>query len=267
MERARLKNLIILILVLVNGFLLTSLLLRQRVRQASHQRAVEELVQLFSEDGIALSADKVPRNLPPAVRRLSRSTQEDQALAAALLGDSLTVSDAGGGIYLYTAENGQASFRANGVFDISGSLGDDADAVCRSFCRDYGYQGLTFSLADGSGTAVASQYCDGYPVTNCTVTFRIENGRLISAEGTHLPASYTDIDTAPMTAVTALSRFLSARRESGAVVSAVNRVYLCYQLQSTAAEPMSLVPVWCIVTDTAYYYVNCSAGTVAHSGT
>ena len=29
------------------------------------------------------------------------------------------------------------------------------------------------------------------------------------------------------------------------------------------ATPMALVPAWCIVTDTASYYVNCYTGTVS----
>ena len=68
-----------------------------------------------------------------------------------------------------------------------------------------------------------------------------------------------------MSAVTALTKFLNARRDSGAVVSAVTEVYLCYELQSTAAAPMSLVPAWCVVTDTGNYYVNCLTEAVTRS--
>ena len=38
---------------------------------------------------------------------------------------------------------------------------------------------------------------------------------------------------------------------------------LCYELQSSAAAPMSLTPVWHIVTDTVGYYVNCATGAVS----
>ena len=53
------------------------------------------------------------------------------------------------------------------------------------------------------------------------------------------------------------------RRETGAVASSVAEMYLCYELQSSTAAPMSLVPAWCIVTDTVNYYVNCASGAVS----
>ena len=47
------------------------------------------------------------------------------------------------------------------------------------------------------------------------------------------------------------------------MVTAVTDLYLCYELQSTTATPMALVPAWCIVTDTSNYYVNCYTGSVS----
>ena len=48
-------------------------------------------------------------------------------------------------------------------------------------------------------------------------------------------------------------------------MSSVSKVYLCYELQSSTANPMLLTPSWCIVTDTANFYVNCLTGAVSHS--
>ena len=50
---------------------------------------------------------------------------------------------------------------------------------------------------------------------------------------------------------------------SGAVVTEVTDLYLCYELQSTTATPMALVPAWCIATDTQNYYVNSYTGNVS----
>ena len=51
------------------------------------------------------------------------------------------------------------------------------------------------------------------------------------------------------------------RRERQAAVSSITEISSCYELQS-AASSMSLVPAWCIVTDTGEYYVNCISGAV-----
>ena len=51
--------------------------------------------------------------------------------------------------------------------------------------------------------------------------------------------------------------------KAGAVVTSVTDMYLCYELQSTSTAPMVLAPAWCVVTDTAKYYVNCFTGAVS----
>ena len=65
-----------------------------------------------------------------------------------------------------------------------------------------------------------------------------------------------------LSALDALNAFLGTV-QSGAVVTAVTDLYLCYELQSTTATPMALVPAWCVSTDTADYYVSCYTGAVS----
>jgi hypothetical protein len=262
LERSRLKNIIILILALVNVFLLVSLASRRQAQRDAHQRTVQEITALFAADEVSLDMADLPEDLPPAGRRLSRSTQEEGSLMTFLLGSGAAASDAGGGIYTYTGPGGSGSFRSNGAFSASGSLGDDGASACRGFCSAYGYRSLHYS-SDGD-TASATKYCGGYPVVGCTVTFHLSDGRLTAAEGTYLPESYSAGENTPMTAATALVKFLAARRETGAVVSSVSGMYLCYQLVSSAAEPMALVSAWAIITDTVNYYVNCSTGAVTY---
>ena len=48
MDRYQLKNVIILILLLVNGFLLGSMAYRGTAARAARDRSVEQLVELFS---------------------------------------------------------------------------------------------------------------------------------------------------------------------------------------------------------------------------
>lgn len=265
MERSRLKNIIILILVLVNAALLFSLGFRRTESLNSRSRTTEELTELFAREGISLRA-KLPADTPPAGKTLERSIDRDRALAAAALGDELTVSDEGGGIYTCFGSSGQAYFHANGSFSISGTLAaDNPEAFCRKFCKAGGYQDFTYSVSGGSGSGSAVQYFEGYPVVDAAVGFRVENGVLVSISGTHLPSTFLSSgDRSSMTSATALTRFLVSRRESGTVVSEVSDVYLCYELQSTTAAPMTLSPAWCIVTDTFNYYVNCLTGGVTH---
>lgn len=269
MERYRLKNIIIIILALVNLFLLGSLMVRRTSEQAARQGVEEQLVELFASDGMLLDESAITHEAPPALLSMSRDTAREQAAAQVFLGRSVDRHDQGGGIYAYAGENGAAVFRENGGFEMAGTLAaEDAEKACRMFCEEFSYDEPVFLLDEhGTGTAAAACLYDGRTVLGCEVSFSFENGTLRAVSGTLLPETGADASAGQklLTGVAALTAFQNMRRETGAVVSAVTEMYPCYRLQSSTTMPMSLVPVWCIVTDTSIYYVNCSTGAVTTS--
>ena len=263
LERTRLKNIIIFILLLLNMFLLGTLLLRHYSAESARLQVAREVAELFAADGIALSADTVPSDSAPAVRTPVRSTEEDLRLAIWLLGDDLTPRDEGGGIYTCRGSAGEALFRSSGGFEVRLISGkDNPSETIRRFCRDFGYaEPMLTDLV--SGTVESVQQINGCPVVDAVVTFRLEDGLLTGVSGIHLPSNGAESEDETFSAATALTLFLRSRRDSGAVVSAVTDVYPCYRLQTTSASPMTLSPAWGIVTDTGTYYVNCLTGTVS----
>ena len=267
MQSARLKNIIIIILALVNLFLIGSLAARQRAQQDAQKRLQEQLVALFAADAVTLPVDAISFQQPPVGGTLVRDVELDRAMASYLLGENLTYSDQGGGIYAYESDRGAAIFRSNGSFDAT-VLGfaqpNDAAILADNLCKTYGYRNHVsdnLSQTEFTGTAVRS--FNGYPVNGCTLSFHYLDG-VLSVSGTVLPDSLAISGSAvePLSATSALTAFLTARRESGAVVSAVEHMYPCYELQSTAASAMTLTPSWCIGTDSGSYYVNCYSGIV-----
>ena len=269
MESSRLKNIIILILLLVNAFLLASLASRKMSQANTQRHTAEQLTELFASAGVTLDPDIISTSSVPPTLSLTRSSDEDREVAAFFLGDALIQSDDAGDSQAYDSSFGTGSgiFRANGSFDlvISGSLQKDSEELCDDFCRRFDYEITSTSLESGTGTITLMQEYNGYPVSDCTVTLYFEQNTLQTVSGSHLPKAHTEVEGGePLSASAALTRFLEARRESGAVFSSVTDMYPCYDLQSTASAPMTLVPAWCIVTDTVNYYVNCSTGTVTH---
>ena len=100
---------------------------------------------------------------------------------------------------------------------------------------------------------------------NCAISFSWDGGTL-SVSGTFLPDTLTPAaGEDSLSAVSALTAFLGAHRELGAVASSITGMYPCYEAQTTSAAVMALVPAWCIQTDIGLYYVNCYTGTVTHS--
>lgn len=268
MDRCLLKNIIIIILTLANLFLLGSLGLRQTAALSARERTEEQLVSLFAADGIDLDQDLISWRTPPASLSLTRDPVREREAAVFLLGESTVLSSEDGGASRYTAPRGAAQFRPNGGFDAAGSLSGETGGLelCRSFCRRFSYGEPVFTLdEEGSGSGSAAFHLGKLPVYNCTVTFTLDRGSLLTVSGTLLPLEGTAVeeDRTPLSASAALTAFQQVRRESYAVVSAVTDLSLCYELQSAAASSTaSLLPAWRITTDTGEYYVNCITGAV-----
>lgn len=264
MERFRLKNIIILILVLLNAFLLFSLAQRRASERDAFRRTAEQLSALFQEDGMTLEPGAISQALPPDGVSLTRDTALEEQAAAFLLGDGPASSDQGGGIFHYAGAAGEALFRSSGGFEAAGTLAEgDVEDVCRDFCRAFSYDVPDIRLdEEGSGVFTAQGVYNKLPVFNCAVTFTVEQGVLTAVSGTLLPKTGTAVSgEAPLSAAGALLAFQQMRRESAAVASTVTDARLCYELQ-TAGTAMSLAPAWQIVTDTEDYYVNCLTGAV-----
>lgn len=269
MDRFRLKNIIILILLLLNGFLLFSLAQRRAAERDAFRRTAEQLVALFQEDGMTLDPEAISQDAPPESVTLARDTTLEEQAAAFLLGEALSSSDQGGGIYHYAGAAGEALFRSSGGFEASGTLaeGDGVPDFCLDFCRAFSFAPPSIRLdEEGSGVFTAAAVYDKLPVVNCAVTFTVEEGVLTSVGGTLLPKSGTPAAAEePLSAAGALVAFQRLRRESAVVVSTVTETLLCYELQNAGAA-MTLVPVWRIVTDTEDYYVSCRTGAVTAGG-
>ncbi|MBE6963164.1 MAG: hypothetical protein E7443_01005 [Ruminococcaceae bacterium] len=267
MDRHRLKNIIIIILLLLNGFLLSALVIREAAVRSARSRTVDQLTALFAEDDMILYADAFSSATPPAGLSFTRDLAREREVAAFFLGDALPQEGESDSLHaVYTGSSGTAQFRSSGSFDITGiPARSDTEAFCRSFCRTFSYDALVFTLdAQGSGTAVATAVHNGFSVYNCTVTFVITEGVLASVSGTLLPSAGTAVPLQkdPLTASAALITFQQYRRESGASASAVTKIDLCYELESSAVS-LSLTPAWCIETDIAKYYVDCVTGAVS----
>ena len=268
MDRCLLKNIIIIILVLVNGFLLASLVMRYTASAQIQRQTEEQLVALFAADGMELNADILSQDSPPPVLSLSRDREREQAAAAFFLGSRPTESGQNGDVVTYSSDRGAARFHSNGVFDVAGSLADgSAEELCREFCQAFSCTDPVFDLdAAGSGSGSAVCLYDGIPVYNATVTFTLDQDALLTVSGTLLPEeASTSSSLELLSAAAALTTFQQARWESYMVVSAVTDLYPCYELVGSTASALSLVPVWCVVTDTGNYYVNCVTGVVTSS--
>ena len=226
----------------------------------------QKLVSLFAADGMTLDPALIPTDTAVSTYALIRDETAERKAATFLLGDNLERTTQGGGIYTYSGSHGAAVFRDTGSFDIAGALSSgDAESLCRDFCKKFSYTEPVFTLDEtGSGTVTALRLWGDVPVFNGAVAFTLDHGTVTAVSGSLLPDTGTAAaeEQPLLSAFAALTAFQQMRHESSSVVSAITEISLCYELQSTAAAPIALVPSWRITTDTASFYVNCVSGTV-----
>ena len=118
-ETYRLKNIAILILLLLNGFLLLLLGYQYLQARRSETDTAGQLQALYEANELKLSLqiDLEEQSLTPL--NLTRRSETERAIASWLLGSDAASASQGGGIYSYEGDHGTIQFRAGGSFDGS----------------------------------------------------------------------------------------------------------------------------------------------------
>ena len=267
METRRLKNIVILILVILNVFL-AALLVNYRLQGARARRSMlEELERLFSANAISLSEELDLEAPAPPSLSVERDLTAESEIAAALLGEAVPGEHQGGGIYSYSGACGTVHFRSSGNFDYTpdkpGAL-EDPQAFCEDFCAAYGYVPVeTFS--GFSGTFAAIQYVGDSPVYNGTLTIRFVAGSITSLSGSYVSTDGALSSPTSLTAVDALVRFLDYRNETGVVCDSIQAIAPVYELQSSPSASLQLAVKWQITADAYQYYVDCVTGDIVRA--
>lgn len=260
METYRLKNIVIIVLVFVDLFLLFLFGTNIYEKKSSNNALIAETVNLLANNGIAITRDIIPDNTIPDTLTLVRSETDELSISKYVLGDSLNCTDEGGGIYLYENENGSAVFRNNGSFEIT--LADDSAPIAEplqyaaAFCAKYGYSKPT----EAPGTALtitAVEEIEKIAVYNCNLYFKFDGDRLSSVTGSYLPLpTITPEVSEGISAVSALVKLVDYCNREGKICNEISDIRSAYTLQSTTSSPMRLVPVYMITTDSFACAVN-----------
>lgn len=274
MEWPKLKNIIILILLLVNGFLLVLVGTRYTESVKYERKALELTLVRLEARGIRVEADRLASagELPPLT--VERDPDRELRLAQALLGgEAVQADNRGGGLYLYQNSSGAVSVRAGGELsaELTGGPGLSADGSperhAAGLLKKMGVDGSQIGVAEEDGwTRVRfRQTRGGRPLFSCEVEFAYQDGTLRSVQGVLLAAPDGTAERAqPMTLPTALTRFSEEIAATGDVCSAIQSMEPGWR---GTVQPMSggvrLTPAWLVTTDTARYYLDCATGALA----
>ena len=273
MPVSKLKNLVLLVLLLANLALL-ALLIPDRVNQQRGDDALRQsLCDLYAGQQVRLDPDTVPDTVTIYSLELAEDPAGSAAAAEALLGQSMVQDDATRYQSIYRSDSGQCTISRSGSFRASlegrpavRDLAKDAKKTLRAM----GFQYLSLSepqrLRAGFYTLTATQTVLGVPVFSQGLTLTYANDRLVQLEGVFYTGAgtLTRISDQPcISAADALVAFLSARVDLGWVGSAVTGMTQGYvRSETAAAAAVHLTPVWRLETDTGSFDVNGITGEV-----
>lgn len=269
MDAIKVKNFIILVLLIVNVVLLSTVISDRMRGSELWNEAVEGAVALLEENGIVVSdeANLSARSLNQ--RSVARNGQVEAQAVDGFIGLT-TTDDRGGGIIYYGGTYGEAIFRGTGGFDIQFSASgapeaEDMERTALEYAKKLGISLLESSCrtttSDSSTVLEYTCSSDGARIINCTVEFRFMLGRLYSVSGTRpLDHVTSETDSSVIDVPTALMRFLELTREKGHICSELRGLELCYAFSASASGEGSLTPTWLVVTDTGEFYINALTG-------
>jgi hypothetical protein len=269
-DKSKIKNFIIIVLVLVNVFLLVIVVSNARERRHAELYNKQALENIFTERGIYLNPNiKLPDKISPQVS-LKRDTDNEYKRISALLGNCV-VDDLGGNIYSYKGPNGIAEFRGNGEFDIllyAGviSKGKDPVDAAKIVMKKLGieYSDAEIVLEENGTNTSITLLCswDGTPIYNSRINFYYNSKYLTLISGSRpLDIEYSVQSSEDyLDSATVLMSFLESVRQTGDVFSEINNLKIMYTLNSAVSGDCTLKPIWCLQTNSKYYYIDARTG-------
>ena len=272
MEWPKLKNIILILLLCVNVFLLI-LAGFQESRSARYEEETRQAaLEALARNGISFGPERLPEDAALQPLTVTRDRESEAAVAQALLGEA-SPQGAGEVRQQYAGEGGTAEFSMNGDITVEFRPGawqkepdrswEDASQAC---LERIGFQGLPVSSdpeAEDDGL-VRLTYCqvwEGAPVFSCQLTLVWQGDNLLRLEGTRLAGTSASSGTgaAPLSTAAVLVRFLAGINEGGYVCGRIDEMTAGYLLDG-ATRPVELTPVWRLDTDSGVFYLDAFTG-------
>ena len=266
MDSRKLERILIGVLLLLNLFLLSAVLLDGIQDRRSRRETAQTLTALLEESGITADARALAPRACPVKYTLTRDLASEARIVSNLIG-SAEAFDRGGNILSYVGTKGKAQIRGSGEMDMLLDAGaapvrGSALRTAQRLARRAGI-GVTPTLDGAADDGSVSLWCtrDGCPVYNAVLSFDFVGGSVSMISGTRLFDTATAQDGAGlMDSVSVLVRFLSIVRDEGFICSHIESVTPGYLQTVARSGEAELAPVWRIVTDTGVLMIDAETG-------
>lgn len=261
MEWPKLKNIIILILVLTNLCLFLLVMDREGRNAQLQSQSRLEAIQFLRDHDVELDEEQIPKTVEVTALRVERELEEEVLLARRLLKGEVTVTALGGGVYRYENTRGWLQLHGDGTFQAQFApgtwpIGRSAEQSALEVLEQLEYSGRV--LSHRGNTVVLEQTQDGAPLFLLRVNVQWEDeGITALSEGRRLMGTAQPVEQQQELSVsTALLEFHTQMDARGYVYSGIDRIEQGYVTQTALEGVTALAPAWQIHTDTGVYRLN-----------
>lgn len=265
MPWTKLKNIILLILVLTNLFLLGLVVSQslQNKRQDSQTR--EHTILFLSERGVEVKEETIPDSIDLLPQAAERDLEKEEQTAAALLKGEVEKEARGGEIYRYSNQQGWIQFHGDGFFSAQLEPGvypaEQKEDGCAAVLEALGVEGTL--LEETEEGLIFQETWNGVPLFGQQVSVFCAEGSVSTISGQCLTGELkADYTRKTITLSTALVRFLNGVSTLGDVCNRIDRVEEGYLCTASLTGTMTLTPAWQVTTDTGTYQLDTVTGTV-----
>ncbi len=270
MEKSKIKNVIIIILLVVNIFFLTLFLIGRAETGKLKRQAKEDVKAVLMSNGISIDTSIIPEDLYFASYKLTRDINGETLITKTVLGDTDTNLDSN--IYHYKSLAGTADFYGSGEFSISITEGfpieDSKTQTLVSFLKSISIPVDAKSVRTEDKDCLfqtVSFLCtyDDIRIFNCEIILKISEGKIFSISG-RKPTSAPLASGPPnlLSVNTALIYFLNGIKEANLKCSEITAISAGYYMTAELSGGGELYPDWRFSTDSGEYYVNGLNGSV-----
>ena len=270
MESAKIKNLVIAVLILLNLFFLVFVVVRYVYSVNEREDIYSDVKEILRQNGIALDIKELPEN-PGLTRYVAgRNPEAEAAIAQAVLGET-TKDSLVGNVDTYSGKNGKATFQSSGLFEIKLNSGTimETDGAVSTVKRLLSAMKIStdepvYTGPAGGETVTANCVYKGATIYDCKITFGFSGASLIYINGRRIANLSADTTTAKMmSAATAILKFSATVSEGKNTASAIFSVSAGYRIAVTDQGDYSVNPVWLIRTENREYLVDTVSGAVS----
>ena len=265
METPKLKNIILLILVITNICLLILVGQSEWKDDYLNWQARTEAINFLNRKQVKVDGDSIPREIQLQPFRTERDLEREERLAVQLLGNAVEKESKGAGVYRYENERGFIQFHSDGAFQaefVPGAfpVGEDGARAGSALLEKLGFESRLEREEEGRRTFV--QLWQGDPLFICQVTVEEEDGCLTAlTSGRRLVGQpVQDSSRRTISVSTALIRLYNGINELGDVCSRIDKIDAGYMTSSTLSGSMAVTPVWRATTDTGLYQLDLVTG-------